>query len=117
MLRKVVQFQDCRWLFRRDGGYILETNPIFYEDAIIMLVEHAAGLSNQVDRVEGFEFLLKKRVPEEDLRAVKEQLYLEWRRRACPMMRSGSLICSNFPGMGDSLHATEPCSWTSDDFI
>jgi hypothetical protein len=82
MPRKVVQFQDGRWLFRWGDGYSLENDAILYEDAIIMLVEHAVGLSDRIGREEWVDSL-QRRVPEEDLKTVKEQLSLEWRRRAC----------------------------------
>jgi hypothetical protein len=79
MLRKVTQFQDGRRLYRWDDGYCLEKDSIPYEDAVVMLVEHAVGL----DRIDGENWVdsLHRRVPEEDLQAIKKQLSLGWRAR------------------------------------
>jgi hypothetical protein len=78
-----MQFQDGRWLCRRDHGYSLGNDSIPYEDAIIMLVEHAFGLPDRIGELEEFEYLLKRRMPKEDWEAVAKQIDIEDRHRAC----------------------------------
>jgi hypothetical protein len=81
MLRKVMQFSDGRWLFRRDHGYSLGSDSIPYEDAIVMLVEHAFGLPDRTGELEKFQYFLKRRMPKEDWDTVAKQIDTEFLHR------------------------------------
>ncbi|MBB5329450.1 hypothetical protein [Tunturiibacter gelidoferens] len=76
-----MRFQDDRWLCSGDHGYSLGNHSVPYEDAIIMLVEHALGFPAGPGELEKFKSLLERRMPNEDWEAVAKQINMESRQR------------------------------------